>query len=146
ADPGQLEQVIMNLTLNARDAMPQGGKVILETANVELDGHHLPKQISVKTGKYVMLAVTDTGAGIVPDVLPHIFEPFFTTKPVGKGTGLGLSTAYGIVKQNNGYIWAESEPGQGSTFRVYLPRVDQPAESVGTRLPSNQTFQGSETV
>jgi len=146
ADPGQLEQVIMNLALNARDAMPSGGKVTLETANVELDGRHAPRQGNVKPGKYVMLVVSDTGEGIGTESLPHIFEPFFTTKPVGKGTGLGLSTVYGIVKQSNGYILAESSPGRGATFRVYLPRVEQPVDIVDVALPTAGAFRGSETV
>jgi two-component system cell cycle sensor histidine kinase/response regulator CckA len=146
ADPGQIEQIIMNLALNARDAMPDGGRLIIETANIVLENGHDAQHVSIAPGAYVLVSVADTGAGIAQDVLPHVFEPFFTTKPLGKGTGLGLSTVYGIVKQSNGYISVISEPGKGTTFHVYLPRVEQAVDTMQVPLDAPGSVQGTETI
>jgi signal transduction histidine kinase/integral membrane sensor domain MASE1/CheY-like chemotaxis protein len=144
ADPGQLGQVLMNLAVNARDAMPEGGRLTLETANVDLDRPRPGQPVDVPPGRYVTLAARDTGCGMDPTTLTHIFEPFFTTKPVGEGTGLGLSTVYGIVTQSGGHIHVESAPGKGTTFTVYLPQVEEAGPVPSP--PSPEPRLGSETI
>jgi two-component system cell cycle sensor histidine kinase/response regulator CckA len=145
ADQGQIEQVVMNLAVNARDAMPDGGRLQIETGNRELDDLYCSEHPGAKPGRYIMLAVTDSGAGMTPQTLAHIFEPFFTTKEVGKGTGLGLATVYGIVKQSGGYIWVDSALGIGSCFQIYLPRVEESVSKPAAEAPTDN-LGGTETI
>ncbi len=145
-DPGMVEQAVMNLAVNSRDAMPNGGKLTIETANIIHDEEYASRHVSMKPGYYVMVAVSDNGCGMDKETQSHLFEPFFTTKEKGKGSGLGLSTVYGIIKQSGGNIWTYSEPGQGTTFKIYLPRVEKTARVYKPKAKPSMVPGGTETI
>jgi len=146
SDAGQIEQVIMNMAINARDAMPNGGRLTLETANVSFDQKSVGRDPELKPGDYVMLAISDTGTGMTAEVKTRVFEPFFSTKDAGEGTGLGLSTCYGIIKQSGGHISVYSEPALGTTFKIYLPQVERQTKIPTQRLDSPSLPRGTETI
>jgi signal transduction histidine kinase len=146
ADPGQIEQVLMNLVVNARDAMTNGGEIVIQTGHAELDEHYAAHHPGSRAGQYVTLTVCDTGSGMDENTKSHVFEPFFTTKGIGQGTGLGLSTVYGIVKQTGGSIWVDSELGKGTTFKIYFPRVAAKAEHLEQRAEEAELPGGSEAI
>jgi CheY-like chemotaxis protein len=146
ADPTQIEQVVMNLAINARDAMPGGGRLTIETANVELDEGYSLAHPDVQAGPYVLLAVSDSGTGMSAETLSHIYEPFFTAKEAGRGTGLGLATVYGIVRQSGGHLAVYSEEGHGTSFKIYLPRIEAAVASLATPTTGAEPTLGTETV